>query len=980
MTTLLVQGLGVRWEELDHEVRMPEIRGRADTLFGATVFEFKHDLRAEMRDVQARLPDYLTERQRQSGRGIIGIATDGASFIAYEMRNGQLIEFSRHEPRPERAEALLAWLEPALTTRDDLPPEPLSIQRELGRESLTFGRAHAVLAALWERLGNHPEVRLKRQLWDGLLREVYGAPAGDDVLFLQHTYLTIVAKTVAARVLGLRTTDAAAILSGQTLRDDGIHGAVESDFFDWVLQVPEGCDLVLRLARQAARFDLRRAEVDVLKALYESLIDRRDRHGLGEYYTPDWLAAKVTARAVAAPLDQRVLDPACGSGTFLFHAVRRLQAAARQAGWPAARMVRAATEQVRGIDVHPVAVIIARVTWLLALGDDVANREGELHVPVFLGDAMQWNLRETVSSRDVVVQVPDGRPLHVPAGLAEDQALFDRSVGALTEGLADDASAEQMERRLRRLPGVAETDAAAMAATYAQLQVLYRAGRDGIWPFVLRNLARPLWLSRPEQRADVVLGNPPWVAYRHMSAEMQARMRSACERLRLWVGGALATQQDLSALFWARAAHRYLKPGGTIAFVMPRPALNRPAFAGLRSGDMRDVRVRIEEAWSLDNQDVSPLFPVPACVLIGRRDALGPPPQRIMRVVGALPGRDATEAMADRVLEWRDAAWPAGPTLAAASPYRARFKQGATIVPRRFFIVEREAGGRLGPSRAAPRVRGRAGRLDKRPWTGVEPPSGPVEAAFQRPVLLGEGIGPFRLLPREVLGVVPVDAEGRVLDAKAAAREGHRHLAAWLRDVEAKWAAHAAQRTDGTLRMTLAERLDHLRGLSQQVPVAGLRVAYSKAGIFLTAAIIEDATMIVDHMAYWTAAYSMAEARYLTAVLNSETVRARVAPLQSRGEGGARHFDNLAWELPIPLFDRGNSLHRDMAEAAARAEHVAAAVALDEGAHFPRQRRAIRDALALDGIAAVIDDLVEQLLAAPWRAAAAELRPAGGHG
>ena len=35
-------------------------------------------------------------------------------------------------------------------------------------------------------------------------------------------------------------------------------------------------------------------------------------------------------------------------------------------------------------------MIIARVTWLLALGPAIAEREGELHVPVYLGDAMQW--------------------------------------------------------------------------------------------------------------------------------------------------------------------------------------------------------------------------------------------------------------------------------------------------------------------------------------------------------------------------------------------------------------------------------------------------------------------------------------------------------------------------------------------------------------------------------------------------------------
>jgi hypothetical protein len=63
---------------------------------------------------------------------------------------------------------------------------------------------------------------------------------------------------------------------------------------------------------------------------------------------------------------------------------------------------------------------------------------------------------------------------------------------------------------------------------------------------------RPLWLSRPDQRADVLIGNPPWVAYRYLSAEMRSRLRDACQALDLWVGGRLATNQDLSAPFWAR--------------------------------------------------------------------------------------------------------------------------------------------------------------------------------------------------------------------------------------------------------------------------------------------------------------------------------------------------------------------------------------------------------------------------------------------
>jgi hypothetical protein len=50
---------------------------------------------------------------------------------------------------------------------------------------------------------------------------------GEDALFLQHTYLTIVVKAIAARVLDLPVDDPAVLLSGRALADEGIIGAVE---------------------------------------------------------------------------------------------------------------------------------------------------------------------------------------------------------------------------------------------------------------------------------------------------------------------------------------------------------------------------------------------------------------------------------------------------------------------------------------------------------------------------------------------------------------------------------------------------------------------------------------------------------------------------------------------------------------------------------------------------------------------------------
>ena len=198
---------------------------------------------------------------------------------------------------------------------------------------------------------------------------------------------------------------------------------------------------------------------------------------------------------------------------------------------------------MRGLDVHPVAVTLARVTWLLALGDLVRDRPAKLTVPVFLGDAMQWNLRRYVGGADVLVEVPGDQPLHIPAGFAEDQAAFEAGLDALNQGLADEATPEAVGRALRRIEGAAPADADALAGTFARLQRLYRAGRNGIWTFVFRNLARPVWLSRAEQRADVLVGNPPWIVYRHLSPGMKDRLREALRAYDLWAGGSVSGER-----------------------------------------------------------------------------------------------------------------------------------------------------------------------------------------------------------------------------------------------------------------------------------------------------------------------------------------------------------------------------------------------------------------------------------------------------
>jgi hypothetical protein len=580
---------------------------------------------------------------------------------------------------------------------------------------------------------------------------------------------------------------------------------------------------------------------------------------------------------------------------------------------------------------------------------------------------MQWNLEKFVDHSDVAITVPgEAKPLRIPIGFAEEQAAFESALDEMNRGLADNATMKEVAAALRRIEGASAADADAMAETFAQMQALYLAGRNGIWTFVFRNLARPVWLSREEQRADVLVGNPPWIVYRHLSPAMKDRLQKGLREYELWVGGVLATQQDLCALFWARGAERYLKRGGRIAFVLPFAVLNAPVYAALRSGRMGEARVRLSGAWSLER--VWPIFGAQSgssttstCVLFGRREMARPHPAEIDRWEGRLPRRDAHEDEASRALRHSRLPWPRARTLEGASPYRARFRQGATIVPRRFFVVDPAPASRLGRSARAPIMQGRAGRLDKAPWTQVDPPRGPVEAEFLRQLVLGESIAPFRILDT-VTAVIPLKG-GIVLDATAARAAGYRHLQAWLAQIEAKWAEHANKRADGTPRMTLSGQIDHMRKLSAQgSPSAQSRVVYTASGTLLSAAILPPNESIVEHGAYWALMASIEEAYYVAAIVNSSIAVQRISDLQAHGQRDKRHFDNLIWTLSIPEYDTRNKLHRDLAAAAHRAESTAACVTLRDSGHFTAKRRTIREALEADGIAAEIEAMVDALL------------------
>jgi SAM-dependent methyltransferase len=971
---LWVVGLGVPDREINFEVPVPEVRGRVDALLGSTVFEIKRDLRKEAEDAERGLSRYLRERERTTGNRYLGIATDGAAFIAYELRDGRLQKLEEFIPKTENPSAFLRWLDTATSIREDIYPDPTIVREEFGRDSLVFRRSMERLRSLWSDAHLIPEAKLKKELWSRHLEFVYGTLIEPDELFLQHTYLTIIAKTMAVRVLTNGPAPAGELLAGTPFTRVGLHGAVETDFFDWLLLVKGGADLVDRIAAQAARFRLVQIEVDVLKAIYESLIDPRQRHYLGEYYTPDWLAEWICEREIKDPLNTRVLDPSCGSGTFLFRAVRHFLAAAEDAGLPLQEALERCTDHVFGLDVHPVAVLFSRVTYLLAIGPKrLRARRAAISVPVYLGDSLQWDVRPLLNEEEIEIAVPGETPLRFPGSVAGDPILLDSALRTMRQLADQSASTKAFQSWLNANTRLHEADRKILIESYEHMRTLHESGRNHIWTYIVRNLTRPLWVSHRQGQPDVLIGNPPWLRYNAMSKDLQQRFRRESQLKGLWVGGKLATHQDLSAYFFARSLERYLHTGGRIAFVMPMAALSRGQYKGFRAGRFGDRKgnlhaiVRFNEVWTFDS-NVQPLFEVPSCVIFGQKAVTTSKlPSQVTAFQGQLPRRDATSAEAKAHLVKEQKPWPEiidGDDTQTGSPYRKRFKQGATIVPRRLMVVTPIQLGRLGADPNSPLVTSRIGSQDKLPWKRVPPLQGQVERRFLRPLLLGESIAPFRILD-SATAVIPWDVRRRsLLDARSALEEGHVNLADWLRNSERIWKQYRAS------DMSLTQQLDYYGKLSSQFPIAPVRMVFAASGTLPCALVIEGNQAVIEHANYWAEVSSLDEGNYLAAILNSETARSKVASRQAQGQWGARHFDKLMLTLPIPRFDPTVSIRKKLSSLGAEAKVIAEEVVLEEGEYFLSARKRIREALTEAGLSERIEKAVRGLLDGPIRSSA----------
>ena len=331
--------------------------------------------------------------------------------------------------------------------------------------------------------------------------------------------------------------------------------------------------------------------------LYETVIPPDERRQLGEYYTPDWLARAIVQEVVTDPLGQYVLDPACGSGTFVAEAVNHFIEAARETSLEPREVLEWLRFSVAGIDVHPVAVHLARAAWVLAAQPAIqsAVEDGfaaNITVPVYLGDALQLRFRtgDMFAEYNVTVQVEDeeNTELVFPVSLVERAETFDALMSDIAEAIekGDDPSLALEDNQITD-PAERQT----LGETIAAMQRLHAEGRNHIWAYYTRNLVRPVALSR--SKVDVIVGNPPWLNYNQTVSTLRTELeRQSRSIYGIWAGGRYATHQDVAGLFFARSVDLYLKDSGIIGMVMPHSALQTGQYTKWRTGAWQAASAR----------------------------------------------------------------------------------------------------------------------------------------------------------------------------------------------------------------------------------------------------------------------------------------------------------------------------------------------------------------------------------------------------
>lgn len=930
-------------------------KGSADTLYNKIIIEFENDLKISLNHAKEQLAGYMLGQFRSGeGYNFTLIASDCLTWKVFAPDISQIdnleklseeqlklneIESASIQVTEKNAEDFYYWIDRFLFKEQKQRATLKRIEESFGNQSNVFIESFRQLSKHFNDVKKFGEVQVAFEQWRKFLSIAYGAFDDSEKNFLIHTYLSIFSKMLAFAVVSnddyISESELKGIIDGNVFEKYNLQNFVENDFFHWINSERNfrGLKIVFRLiAQEISSFDFTNVDEDILKGVYQELIDLDTRHALGEYYTPDWLCERIV-KEFSFKADDKILDPACGSGSFLRAAIHRIKVLNPKIS------VEEINDNIYGIDIHPLSVQIAKTTVLLSLGKDIKKSKKPVHINIILANALLapegvQDLFGTSFFMNI-----DKFKLRLNTKIFQDLHLFDEAL-EICESLAEHSMHKKKETKqtfennlLRRYKngGLEPEIITDFYQIYERLKEVKESGRDSIWKFIVQNLYKPFFLNG---KFDYVIGNPPWLTYSSVkNEEYQDLLKKSGEKYDVNPARvANFPHLEIAAIFMAHCSVFFLKENGKICFVLPRSFFSADHHDNTRSGTAKGFS--LTSIWDL--AAVSPLFRVPSGVLFAEkariRNSFPKAGLEGISFSGRLPGRNCNLKIAETKLQEEKSKWyyikqgkasafskRKVTSVGRTNPYKSLFRQGATIVPRCFYFIQLTQDmppdweGRIITLKTSDETQTDA----KAPWKGLDF-SGKIESEFIFRTAISKNILPFAL-HKPALVALPVRVEEnkriRLYSAKELLNEGYRDAAKWFQNAENTW---NDRRTEKNKKNSLEDYLNWQNKLTDQNLNMPHLVLYNSSAKDANSTVVKredlDLEFLVDCKTYFLTIKNLKEAYYLTAILNSSVPNLLMKDFQTKGLFGARDVHKRILDVYWPKFDAENGIHSRLAD------------------------------------------------------------------
>jgi len=537
------------------------------------------------------------------------------------------------------------------------------------------------------------------RIWRRGMELLYGKEVLDSVgnelsrLFIELTIYTAILKILGCTVLesilgGGRYTIPIKLLQDgwraatelfwrrKALTRFNINYVFERDEYDWIFspEVAKEVDGFFRdVGRELIEIDWSRpVGLDLLKRIYQGVVDASLRRQLGEFYTPDWLAKLIVWRAthllVRGELPRELMisntdedlielineyylrfgrlpkfvDPTCGSFTFgiqYLDAVLKWYVSKKPKIHPV-ELTHQILRSVVGIDLNPVAVITAKVNYLLQIYKLLMIYGNYLYeepmIPIYRIDLLviHENKRTGTYGEGLMrffSHEPKELVLYIPlSSLGIDEGVikelrgrglpirYDRRLNEYYIRLSIPKSLIKAFRgdllklhraftalRIRGIEGFREelgtdlggSEEGSLRLITEVVKVLENYGINHLWYSILMNNALALIAS--EGGFDLVLGNLPWVNVSKYPSKYGSKLREVAKELGVSPPKEAAKKLDVSVVLHAVSTKYLLRVGGVVGLMVPTSI-----FKGLHGSGWRSFLIseglRIHEVIDLE--------------------------------------------------------------------------------------------------------------------------------------------------------------------------------------------------------------------------------------------------------------------------------------------------------------------------------------------------------------------------------------------